>query len=165
MNNKHGTKWIWGLPQLFILTVVVLIGCSNEVESIRNASSQEIVEHMKQSVKLGEMKEGDRDKLEKLYHLNSDEIEDFALYTASSNVEAQELLVIRTKKVEQVGNVTKQIKKRMEAQATKFKDYRPEEYALIQSHVLKTIGPYVLLAVSADAEKIGSAFEEALKSN
>ncbi|WP_337484140.1 DUF4358 domain-containing protein [Paenibacillus sp. OSY-SE] len=50
------------------------------------------------------------------------------LYTANSNVKAS-------------------ITKRIDAQTVKFKDYRPNEYALLKKHVLKVQVPYILFTV------------------
>ncbi|MFD1904694.1 DUF4358 domain-containing protein [Paenibacillus rhizoplanae] len=53
--------------------------------------------------------------------------------------------------------------KRIGAQEVKLKDYRPEQFYLVEKHVLKVKGRYILFTVSKDAEQIESAFSEALK--
>lgn len=90
-------------------------------------------------------------------------MEDFILFTASSNVKADELAVIKVKDASDTENVTEKIQQRIEAQTIKLKDYRPEEYFLIKKHVLKTKGPFVLFAVSKEVDQIESVFDEALK--
>jgi hypothetical protein len=49
------------------------------------------------------------------------------------------------------------------SQTVKFKDYRPEEYYLIEKHVLKSNGLFVFFAVLKDADRMERAFDEALK--
>ncbi|MCM3340674.1 DUF4358 domain-containing protein [Paenibacillus sp. MER TA 81-3] len=99
---------------------------------------------MKQSVILDKLKKGDANKLKKLYVLGTEQVEDFILYTANSNVKAN-------------------IAKRIDAQTVKFKDYRPDEYALLEKRVLKVQFSYILFAVSTDAAQIERAFDEAFK--
>lgn len=65
--------------------------------------------------------------------------------------------------LDQFGSVKASIAQRIDSQAVKFKDYRPDEYALLEKHVLKVKSHYVLFAVSVDAEQIEKAFDEALK--
>jgi len=109
------------------------------------------------------MKIGDMNRLKKLYHLDADEVQDFVLYTAQSNVEANELAVIKVKQENQAESVKEKIMKRIEAQEVKLKDYRPEQYYLVEKHILKIKGRYILFTVSKDAEKIESSFDEAFK--
>ncbi|HAG44839.1 MAG TPA: hypothetical protein DCL31_17845, partial [Clostridium sp.] len=115
------------------------------------------------AVNLDEMKEGDNDKLQKLYDIKADEIENFILYVAPTNLKADEVAVIKVKDANDVESVKEKLSKRVEEQGKSFKDYLPDEYFLIEKHVLKTKDNYVLLAISKDADKIESAFDEALK--
>ncbi|PGL73878.1 DUF4358 domain-containing protein, partial [Bacillus thuringiensis] len=44
-----------------------------------------------------------------------------------------------------------------------FKDYLPDEYFLIEKHVLKTKDNYILLAISKDADKVEKTFDKIFK--
>ncbi|MCY7484658.1 DUF4358 domain-containing protein [Paenibacillus alvei] len=147
---------------LFIFAISALVGCASEQSDI-NVSAAKIEDQMKQSVKFDKLKKGDAHKLKKLYDLGTEQVEDFLVYTASSNVRADEIVVIKVKDESQIDSVKASIARRIDAQAVKFKDYRPDEYALLEKHVLKVKSHYVLFAVSADAEQIEKAFDEALK--
>jgi hypothetical protein len=162
-------KLLKKINKKFLITVVVgtvvlgaLTGCSGKEEA-KNISAVEIGEKIKQAVNLDEMKEGDNDKLQKIYDINADEIENFVLYVAPTNLKADELAIIKVKDANDVENVKEKLSKRIEEQGKSFKDYLPDEYFLIEKHVLKTKDNYVLLAISKDADKIESAFDEALK--
>lgn len=143
----------------------MLAGCSGNGGTLegKERSAEEVGESIRQAAELPDMKQGDLEKLEKLYHIESGEVEDFILFTASSNVKADELAVLKVKDVSKVDHVKGKIQQRIDEQTVKFKDYRPEEYYLIRKHVLKTKGPFVLFAVSQEAGQIERAFEEALK--
>jgi len=147
---------------IFIFAISVLSGCASEQSDI-NVSAIKIEHQMKQSVKLDKLKKGDAHKLKKLYDLGSEQVEDFLLYTASSNVRADEIVVLKVIDESLIDSVKASIAQRIDAQAVKFKDYRPDEYALLEKHVLKVKSHYVLFVVSADAEQIEKAFDSALE--
>ena len=71
--------------------------------------------------------------------------------------------MIKVKQENQAESVKEKIMKRIEAQEVKLKDYRPEQYYLVEKHVLKVKGLNILFTVSKEAEKIETAFDEALK--
>lgn len=156
------------IKNLIVLTAAmilggILIGCSVKNEGAKDVPVHTIEERIKQVVSMEDMEKGDKNRLKKLYHLDADEVQDFVLYTAESNVEANELAVIKVKQENQAESVKEKIMKRIEAQEVKLKDYRPEQFYLVQKHVLKIKGLYILFTVSEDSEQIESAFNEALK--
>ncbi|MCU4724738.1 DUF4358 domain-containing protein [Bacillus cereus] len=109
------------------------------------------------------MKEGDSKKLQKLYNINTDEVESFVLYTAPTNIKADEIAVIKVKDVKNVEDIKKNISNKVEKQSKSFKDYLPDEYFLIEKHVLKTKDNYILFAISKDADKVEKTFNQLLK--
>ncbi len=141
----------------------ILVGCSGKKEDAKDVPVHTIEERIMQVASMENMKKEDMSRLKKLYHLDVDEVQDFVLYTAQSNVEANELAVIKVKQENQAESVKEKIMKRIEAQEVKLKDYRPEQYYLVEKHILKVKGRYILFTVSKDAEKIESAFDEAFK--
>ncbi|WP_336820818.1 DUF4358 domain-containing protein [Bacillus thuringiensis] len=154
----------------FVITIIVctitlgsLSGCFGKKENVHNLSATEIGEKIKQVTNLEEMKEGDSKKLQKLYNVNTDEIESFVLYTAPTNIKADEIATIKVKDMKNVENIKEKISSRIEKKSKSFKDYLPDEYFLIEKHVLKTKDNYILLAISKDADKVEKTFDEILK--
>ena len=87
------------------ITIGALTGCSSKKEEAKNISAVEIGEQIKATVKLDDMKEGDNIKLEKLYDIKADDVENFVLYTASTNLKADEIAVIKAKDSNNVEDV------------------------------------------------------------
>lgn len=141
----------------------ILIGCSGKNEDAKDVPVHTIEERIRQAASMEDMEKGDRTRLMKLYRLDEEEVQDFVLYTAESNVEANELAVIKVNQANQAESVKEQIMKRIEAQKVKLKDYRPEQFYLVEKRVLKVKGQYILFTVSKDAEKIEGAFDKALR--
>ncbi|MGV2787493.1 DUF4358 domain-containing protein, partial [Clostridium perfringens] len=100
-------------------------------------------------------------KLQKLYKMDTDSLDDFILYTSTSNVKADELAVIKLKDESQAESVKENIEQRIEAQKMKIKYYRPDEYNLVDHHELKTKGPFVFFAVSTEAESMERWYDSA----
>ncbi|TKI55471.1 DUF4358 domain-containing protein [Brevibacillus antibioticus] len=148
---------------MFAIGMGMLVGCSSDGGTSEELSAAEVGERIHQTVSFQDMKQGDLEKLQKLYQIEAGKVEDFILYTASSNVKADELAVIKVKDASDTGYIKEKIQQRIEAQTIKLKDYRPEEYFLIEKHVLKTKGPFVLFAASKEVDQIESVFKEALK--
>ncbi|WP_152392929.1 DUF4358 domain-containing protein [Paenibacillus guangzhouensis] len=147
----------------FIVAIGVLVGCSGKDDKEdAKLSAIQIGENIEQKVNLKEMKVGDQNKLKKLYKIDVDSIVDFILYTSTSNVKADELAVIKLTEQNQADNVIEKIKQRIDAQKIKFKDYRPDEYFLVENYVLKTRGSFVFFAVSKEADQMERVFDDAL---
>ncbi|NGP57411.1 DUF4358 domain-containing protein [Paenibacillus thiaminolyticus] len=160
---KRYRQGVWkSLALVMMLAVVIgaLAGCSGKQDG-EELSAAAVAERIQRAVNLDEMKQGDRKKLHKLYHIEADEVEDFMLYTAASNVKADELAIIKVKDADQAERLKQNILQRIDAQTVKFKDYRPDEYFLIEKHVLKTKGRFVFFAVSKEAAKMEAAFDSA----
>ncbi|GAB6523972.1 DUF4358 domain-containing protein [Bacillus cereus] len=154
----------------FVITIIVctitlgsLSGCFGKKDNVNSPSATEIGEKMKHVTNLEEMKEGDSKKLQKLYNINTDEVESFVLYTAPTNIKADEIAVMKVKDMKNVENMKEKISNRIEKKSKNFKDYLPDENFLIERRVLKTKDNYILLAISKDAHNVEKTFDEILK--
>lgn len=152
----------------FLLVIIILpfflLGCSASAKVYnKNPSLSEIINKIQQSVDISEMKPGDADKLKKLYDISNNDIEDFKLFTAPSNIKAEEIMVIKLKDSDKAESVEGKISKRIQDLALHFKDYLPEQYFIIQKNVIDTKDNYILFVISKDADKISSLFEDSFK--
>lgn len=166
--KKTGRKLgsIYTAMLVIALAVIVLAGCSSssaDPAAVQQLTVEEIGKQIEQSINLSELKQRDLSTLKKWYKIEAENVEAFMLYSSASNVKADELAVIKLKQLDDLDAVKAKIEERLEAQKVKFKDYRPDEYFLVENYMLKTNGPFILLAVSEQAEQIAQAFEEAFK--
>lgn len=145
-----------------VVVISVLSGCSGKDDKTpEQLSATQIGKSIEQAVSLKEMKKRDLNKLQELYKIDADSVDDFILYTSTSNVKADEFAVIKLKDESHVENVKKNIQQRIETQKIKFKDYRPDEYFLVENHLLKTKGAIVFFAVSKEADQMEHGFDDA----
>ncbi|WP_242960833.1 DUF4358 domain-containing protein [Clostridium peptidivorans] len=161
-NFKKSKVTLLSLLLLLVLAIGSLYGCSSK-KAAKSPSVDEIVAKVKGATDISQMPEVDAEKLKMLYDIDAADLEGFKVYIAPSNIKADELAIIKVKDEKKVAEIKDKVAKRVENQGASFKDYLPEEYSLIQNHVLKTQGNYVFLAISKDAEKMETAFNESFK--
>jgi hypothetical protein len=160
---KDKIKKVFGSVVLCSLILFILTSCSSDRPTKAEPSIKDIDEKIKESVDISNMNKGDSTKLEKLYNINVEDVEDFVLYTPATNIEANEILIMKVKDSVKTSDVKEKILKRVEGQSNNFKDYLPEEYYLIEKHVLKVRDNYILFTISEEAETIEKIFNASFK--
>lgn len=145
------------------IIVLILTGCSSKKTTGRAPSISDIDEKIKETVDISNMDIGDSKKLEKLYDVDVEDLEDFILYTPSTNIEANEIAILKVKDSNKIDDIKDKLMKRAEKQGDIFKDYLPDEYFLIEKYVLKAKDNYILFIISEDVETIEDIFDEFFK--
>lgn len=153
---------LWGMV-LFTFILFILTSCSSKRAMDKNISIKDIDEKIRETVDLSNMNIGDSEKLEKLYDIDIEDLEDFILYTSTKNIEASEIALLKVKDVNKIDDIKDKITARIEEKSNSFKDYIPDEYYLIEKHVLKTKNNYILFVIFEDVETIEKIFDESFK--
>lgn len=148
---------------LFILALVVLSSCTKKNTLVLEPSIADMENKLKEKIDLSNMDIGDSGKLEKLYDINSEDLEEFLLYIPKTNIEASEIGIFKVKDSKDIDTIKEKIENRVKGQADIFADYLPEEYYLIEKNVLKTKDNYILYIISEDSEVIEKVFDESFK--
>ena len=68
---------------------------------------------------------GDKKRLSNLYYINENEVEDFVSYTPRTNMDVEEVLVLKVNENKNVSEIKEKINKRLQKQGESFKNYRP----------------------------------------
>ncbi|MDZ5035301.1 DUF4358 domain-containing protein, partial [Clostridium perfringens] len=97
-------------------------GVRNSLESFKNNET---------------MEEGDIKSLRKLYYINKNQVEDFVSSVPKSNMNANEILVLKVKDEKDIPTIKSGIEERIKKQGESFKNYRPEECTLIENAILE----------------------------
>lgn len=114
------------------------------------------------AIHMESMEEGSNRILKKFYGLNASDYEGICFYAPTSNMDAQELLIVKLKDVSQAEAVAAAIQSRLESQKASFEGYGVEQFALLEKHVLNIRGNYILYIVHPDAEAADRAFVDCL---
>lgn len=108
------------------------------------------------------MEESTNRMFKKFYGLNANDYDGVTLYAPVTNMDAEELLIIKLKDSFQAEAVTKAISKRLETQKASFEGYGVEQFDLLENHILDVRGNYILYIVHPDAGKADKAFRSSL---
>src|SRR5690606_3155628 len=106
--------------------LTLLAGCAGGSKSYAELTIDQVDEQVRRTASISGMQPGDIDRLMRLYRIDASDVEDFVLYTAESNVQADELAVIKLHDAGKAEHMLEKFKQRVEAQTMKFRDYRPE---------------------------------------
>lgn len=148
--------------------VLMVIGLVYFMVSLQQGTedSQASVEAVAQSVTaaidMEAMQEGSNRMLKKLYGLNAGDYEGVMLYMPVTNMDAEEILIVKLKDQSQAESVTAAIHARLETQKTSFEGYGIEQFALLEKHVLDVQGNFIFYGVHEDVSKADAAFQDAL---
>lgn len=145
------------------LLAASISACGTGKSKTAEVSVSQVIDKVKQSEDISKMQECNAEKLKKLYGIDSETLSGFALYTAASNIKADELLVIKVKDTKDIDAIKSKISERIEKQAQSFKDYLPDEYSIIEKHVLKDKGEFILFDISKDSDKVEASFDAVLE--
>lgn len=120
----------------------------------------EIDKSIEATADLSNMVKDDAKKLRQLYYINKNQVEDFILYAPKTNMDANEILVLKAKDVEGVKHLKEKVEARVDKQSESFASYRPELKTVIDDYELKEKGQYLYLIISEDNKKIDKAIEK-----
>lgn len=149
-----------------IVLVAALVAAIVFYVFLRNREStipaSDVFKKVEQTVKTEKMEKTTDRYFKKYYGLNAADYDSVLYYAPVSNMDAEELLVIKLKNSDQADAVTDAILKRQSDKEQSFEGYAPEQYALAQDYILDVQGNYILFVIDPKAEEIDNAFAGAL---
>ena len=142
---------------LLIFFIVFQVG-----NKTSNASLESVSENVVGTLDLEGMQESNNRMFQKFYGLDAEDYEGVTLYSPASNMDAQELLIVKLKDSSQAEAVTEAINSRLETQMNSFEGYGIEQYAMLEDHVLDVQGNFILYVVHPNAGSADEAFRNSL---
>ncbi len=148
----------WLLVAALVVFLFVLLSANRE----SSAPFSHVKEAVIAAADLTPMAEGDNQSLKRLYGLSASDYENILLYYPTTNMGAEELLLIELSDLSQQQAVTSAIEARLDAQKKSFDGYGVDQYAMLEQAVVEVRGNYILLVVASDPAPIRQAFLGAL---
>ena len=127
-----------------------------------NIGSSKTAEQVIEQVDLEVLKVRDDKVLVKEFSFGEKDVENVIYISSDSIMEVRELLLVEVKSTEDVQKITELIRSRVESKKALFKNYAPEQSALLENYVLVKKGKFILYTVYDSPEKIVKAFKKAL---
>lgn len=147
---------------LAVLVVVVFVGLYKVLE-VKDINISEIRNAIINSTDVSVMDEDDGTKLRKLYGVNKYDLDQFIYYGPKSNMEANEILIIKPKNDSDTEKIEKAITNRIDTQSDSFRNYNKEQYEILSNHILEKKDGYIILLISKDNEKIKQSLDYVFK--
>ena len=148
----------WLLVAALLVFLYVLLSANRE----SSAPFSDVEGAVIAAADLTSMIEGDNQSLKRLYGLSASDYENVLLYYPTTNMGAEELLLIELTDHSQQQTVTAAIEARLSSQKKSFDGYGVDQYAMLEQAVVEVRGNYILLAVARDPAPIRQAFLGAL---
>ena len=148
---------------LIVAAVILMLGAGGSSDALSDAEPADVTAAVTAQLDMGEMLPGDNQLITRFYGLDPAEFESCTLYYPTTNMMAEELLIVRLRDVSQQETVRKAAQARIDTQKNTFEGYGVEQFQLLSDHaVIEVRGNYVLFVVSAQAEAARDAFLKAL---
>lgn len=150
-------RWI---ALVLALVLLISMGAKDQTSS---AALEDVVQAVTGTLDLSNLQPGDNQMIKRLYGLQPADYEGCKLYYPVTNMDAEELLVVKLRSADQQQTVRDAIEKRLESQKNSFDGYGVGQYDLLTNHCqVEVRGNYVLFVVSPDDVKAKQAFLDAL---
>ena len=147
-----------GMAALLLIFIIYLqIGGKTS-----NAEVTDVAAQVTAAVDMSSMQESTNRLFKKFYGLNANDYEGIALYSPVSNMDAEEILIVKLKSTSQADEVKEAIESRCQTQKDSFEGYGIEQYALLEDALIDVQGNYILYIVHADARAGDEAFRKSL---
>ena len=159
---KTKTKIVGGIRILMVFALLVFIIVLQRGDKTSTADIGDVATAVTAQLDLSNVQEGTNSDLKKYYGLSASDYEGVVYYAPVSNMDAEELLIIKLKDTSQADTVESAIQSRLETQKNTFDGYGVEQYNLLEKSVLDVKGNYILYVVHADASKADQAFKNSL---
>ena len=159
MNWASWKLWLieigkWALLLLLVSVIVLQMGQGKRSDTSFEAMTTAVIE----GLDLSQMQPADNQMLKRLYGLDPSAYEGCLLYYPTTNMGAEELLLVKFSDISQQETVEAAIRSRLTAQKTSFDGYGIEQMELLEHCIIELRGNYALFIVHNEADVVRQAF-------
>ena len=152
-----------GIRWAIVLAVVLSLGIGGGSNAVSKADPQDVEAAVTAVMDMSEMLPGDNQLIKRFYGLDPAQFESCILYYPTTNMMAEELLIVKLSDNAQQEQVRKAAQRRIDTQKTTFEGYGVEQFEMLTSNsVIEVRGNYVLFVVSPNSAEVRKAFLGAL---
>lgn len=148
----------------WVSVILLLVFMFFQLSSMRTSSTD--FDTMKntvlESADLTPMVEADAQSLKRLYGLDGNDFEGVMLYYPTTNMGAEEILLVKLTDTSQQEAVKTAMETRIANQMNSFDGYGITQYEMLEKAVVEVQGNYLLMVVAADPAPVRQAFLDAL---
>lgn len=151
------------LRWVVVLAAVISIGKMFGSNTISSADPEAVTAAVVETLDMENMLKADNQMIKRFYGLDPASFEACILYYPTTNMMAEELLIVKLSDLSQQDAVRAAIEARIQTQKTTFEGYGVEQFDLLSNNaVIEIRGNYVLFVVNAASAQAQKAFLGAL---
>lgn len=153
------------------VTLFAFVGCS---EQAPNVPVKDIMTNIENESEIAsglmelDLKKAELNELEMLMvenmGLNLEDIEEGIIRYPMMNLQVDSVILLKAKDSSKLSELKTSLEKYIEDQKKAFENYVPQNLEVINNHVLKEEGNYIILIISHEVEKIEEAFDNSFSS-
>ena len=144
-----------------ILILIFLIRQFTGHNSVSSTPFEEMRAVVLDKADLTVMQEAEGSMVKRLYGLDPSEYEGLTLYYPTSNMGAEELLLVKLKDPSQQQAVKEAVEARLNTQKNSFEGYGVDQFEMLEKSIVDIRGNYVLFVVQQDPSVVQAAFDSA----
>ena len=101
--------------------------------------------------------------LPNFYGIDAAWVESFAAQMSADGITANELVLVKATDEDSAKEVEGKLKSRLEARRNEFRDYLPDQYAIVEKSEVQRNGVYVCMIISPQQDKLTELYQSYLK--
>ena len=149
----------WSAAVLAVISLIWMFGGN----SVSSADPAEVAEAVIETIDMENMLEADNQLIRRFYGLDPASFEGCILYYPTTNMMAEEVLIVKLRDLSQQEQVRAAIEARIETQKTTFEGYGVEQFELLTNNaVVEVRGNFILFIVNANSAEAQKAFLKAI---
>lgn len=149
---------------LLAMSVLLLLGITacGGVKTTEVDVAQ-VMEEMREAHPIqGSLQLTDTDMLN-FYGIDTDTLESYSAEMAADGITANEVVLVKAKDEESAKTVETKLQNRLDARRNEFKNYLPDQYAVVEKSEVKRDGVYVRLIMSPYQDELAELYDSRLK--
>ncbi len=149
----------WAVVLVAVISLLFMFGGN----TVSTADPAEVAAAVTETIDMSNMAEGDNKMIKRFYGLDPSQFEACILYYPTTNMMAEELLIVKLSDMSQQETVRAAVEARIATQKTTFEGYGVEQFEMLSNNaVVEVRGNYVLFVVNADSADALKAFQGAI---
>ena len=136
---------------------------SQDGESAKEVSVQDIYKSVGESMELPSMVEGDDDFISNYYGIDPSNLDSYVFASAEDATLATSVIIMKAKSEDAVAAIEASLNTVKDQKAAEMQGYIPEQYDIVADSSVKTEGLYIYLVIAENAGDIESMISAALK--
>ena len=153
-------SFVYGVARwVVLLAAVISLAAKFGGDTISNADPAEVEAAVVAEIDMTNMIQGDNKMIKRFYGLDPAAFESCTLYYPTTNMMAEELLIVKLADVSQQEMVCAAVEARIATQKTTFEGYGVEQFEMLSNNaVVEVRGNYILFVVNANSAAAQKAF-------